>query len=370
MSIKIDFPSSFSASRSIHPTDALMHAIYSDTKTAPIPVHPKTVLGVRTDRMEHEENPEKFFDGNPQRIEIATLPADCDTLGISYGLMFTPSFGIPALCNSPSFLARLREFVSFAKESGGIEDLARLYAINVANARWGWKNRDFADLATVHVTVVNGKEDKKPDFTFDALAFKLRDITSVPEQYAEAIDAIASVIADGLSGDRPRRLKIEGRFVLGQSAQVYPSQEFADASSDKDSVGKILFSVPSGDCFRCAAMHEQKIGNAIRTIDIWHGGSKGHGVAPNTPLPINAYAQDRTAHAVLRNGDQDKKNDFYSLTEKIIAAPFSEFTDEHRFLLANLIKGGVYGFQKSKKKVAAENGAKAKTKADAQAEIA
>lgn len=364
MTAKITFPSSFAANRSIHPTDALMHAVYSDGAIKPIPVRPKTVLGVRTDRMDHEPNPEKFFDGNPQRVEVATLPADCGTLGISFGLMVTPSFGAPALCNSPGFADRLKEFVSFARESGGIHDLARLYAINIANARWGWKNRDFADKATVMVTVLNGKDDKKaPDFTFDALDFKLRDLDDVPVQYEEAISGIAAVIADGLSGDRPRRLKIEGRFLLGNSAQVYPSQEFVDAATDKSEPGKILFSVPAGDVSRCAAMHEQKIGNAIRTIDIWHSGA-----GSSFPLPINAYAQDRSVHAVLRTSDRGKGNDFYSLTERLLENPINPstgFTDEHRFVLANLIKGGVFSFQMSKKKQAAANGSKAKAEGEA-----
>jgi len=91
-------------------------------------------------------------------------------------------------------------------------------------------------------------------------------------------------------------------------------------------------------------MHSQKIGAALRHIDIWHGSAEH-----DAPIAVNPYGGVQETSAVLR--DPKTKKSFYDLRARandliaeIEAAESAEqLSGDAHFVMANLVRGGVYG---------------------------
>ncbi|WP_430454322.1 type I-F CRISPR-associated protein Cas7f/Csy3 [Rhodopirellula europaea] len=84
---------------------------------------------------------------------------------------------------------------------------------------------------------------------------------------------------------------------LGGGQEVYPSEELVTEKGDK---GRVLYSVDS-----VAAMHSQKLGNAIRTIDTWY--------QDDAPRPIAVEVYGSVTNLGIAYRKPTAKNDFYSL---------------------------------------------------------
>ena len=74
---------------------------------------------------------------------------------------------------------------------------------------------------------------------------------------------LTQAIEQGLSGSAFALFNVEAQVYLGNGQEVFPSQELVLDSNSKKS--KVLYQVNE-----IAAIHSQKIGNALRTIDTWY----------------------------------------------------------------------------------------------------
>ena len=101
----------------------------------------------------------------------------------------------------------------------------------------------------------------------------------------------------------------------------------------------------------CAAMHNVKIGNAIRTIDTWYGDTmlvKAEGKDKTETIDIGAEIKYPIAiepyGSVTQHGRayRDKKIDLYTLMLDWINDKSIE-KDQQNFVVGNLIRGGVFG---------------------------
>jgi len=82
----------------------------------------------------------------------------------------------------------------------------------------------------------------------------------------------------------------------------------------------------------CAAMHPQKIGNALRTIDDWHNNK-------SPVVSVETFASSSFANLCYRS--PQLKNDFYSLLKEwVIKGNIIDLESRH-FVVAVLIRGGV-----------------------------
>lgn len=88
-----------------------------------------------------------------------------------------------------------------------------------------------------------------------------------------------------------------------------------------------------------AAMHSQKIGNALRTIDTWY---------PNAeePIAVEPYGSV-TSKGVAFRKPMDK-TDFYTLFDNWILKNNEPQIEQKNYILAMLIRGGVFGAAKDK----------------------
>lgn len=345
-------PNVLNYERSLHPTTAAFYAVNDEGQT-PVRVSRITVLGVRADFIENAAEAD-YASGNPQRVEAAALPVGYDRLRIAFGLTVTPSSLSPRACDRPAFRQALRDYAASYRAAGGFRELAQRYATNIANGRFCWRNLGLASACEVEVRI-DGVAHR-----FDARAFDL-DNLDVPKEQADGVDAVAAHIAAGLAGPRPTRLRVSATLDLGDGAPVWPSQESAERGDNTD-VGKVLFKFPSQEHTDATGFHEQKVGAALRTIDTWdrgHEAEGAHAVQPGAPLCVNPYAQAREAHVVVRGRDDRGGKDFYTLLRERHANKPSAPDDDDHFLMANLVRGGVFSFGKKAKNEAAPTGADA-----------
>jgi len=323
MAKKIELPSMLSFERKLETSDALMFSgIWQDIedkeKWEAIPIIKRQN---RSTQSAHGTSDENKVKPNPVSSDSddANLPLAHDTLKVSFSMRVVGNLGIPFGCNSPEFSNAIAAKVSKLKETEEFETLAYRYAYNIANGRFLWRNRVGAEEIKIQVKARDFK------FTFDAYDFSLTEF----EKNKDNLDLqnLSSIIVGGLRGGVQNFVLIEvDAFVkLGHQQHVFPSQEM-----NMGEKGKTLFQLEG-----CAAIHNVKIGNAIRTIDTWYPRYKEQ----NQPIAIEPFG------AVTQIGDAFRKNktegDLYSLI--IDWVNDEELQKEQQlYVVANLIRGGVF----------------------------
>lgn len=344
-------PALLSFERSLYPTDALFFAVDDDGKATPVPIINKTTLGTQS---QFQPDPLKVPEtGNPQRVEAAFLPVGISKLRIEFNLAVTGSSLRPHSCDSPAFRDRLLNFTAAYAQADGFQTIGRRIAANIANGRWAWKNRILATTFEVNVKVLY---PTPKTFRFDAFSLDSTSFDWIKGN--KDVLELGDIIAASLAGKGVCRIQVVGLLDVGSGASVFPSQEFVDSEDNKTGVGKVLYSVQFGDCERCAAFHEQKIGAALRTIDTWHSGLTEGGVGhvqPSEPLAVNPYGQSREGFVVVRRGRKASgnaslyeilKHDLARLTQEM-KTDGGDVTNDAHFAMANLIRGGVFGMKNS-----------------------
>lgn len=303
------------------------------SKAIPLKLVEKSVRGTIANRLDKatKDDPAKLNhtveNANLQRVDTCALPMGCDTLTLKYTMKVLSGVEFPASCNDASFYSKYQEVAKGYIERTGFRELARRYVVNIANARTLWRNRLGAEKIEVCVTEMDGTEKKKT-WTFDAYSFSLRDFDKT-----EGTEELAEKIAVTLSGKRAYLLlEIEIHALVGEGQEVYPSEElvFDKGKGDKS---KILYHVDG-----VAAMHSQKIGNALRTIDTWYPDFVSASVGP---IAIEPYGAVTTLGRAFRNPKE--KMDFYTLFDRYaLGEPLDDETKEH-YVMAVLVRGGVFG---------------------------
>jgi len=276
---------------------------------------------------------------NLQTVDVAALPANADTLKVQFTLRVLGGIDQPSACNDPAYRSKLVATVSDYVQKQGFGELARRYAANLANGRFLWRNRIGAEQ--VEVRVAHLKDGKAAaEWTFNALTHSMPDLRASSTD-AESMAALADIIASGLAGSAHVLLQVTAFVRLGAGQEVFPSQELIlDQSQSKTVNGKTvkksktLYEVAVGSD-KIAAIHSQKIGNALRTIDTWYPDA-----GTNGPIAIEPYGAVTTQNITYR---QPKKTDFYTLLDNwVIRDKMPEVRDQH-FVIATLIRGGVFG---------------------------
>ncbi len=193
---------------------------------------------------------------NLQTVDACALGEHQDTLKVGFTLKVLGGIENPSACNNEIFLKSYQSVANNYIQQYGFTELAKRYALNIANARFLWRNRVGAEKVEVVVTI-----NDQPAVTFNALEYPLHDFDHIDEK----VQNLANQIAKALKGETPYLLiKVEAYALVGKAQEVYPSEELV-LDKGKGDKSKILYQVKD-----VAAMHSQKIGNALRTIDTWY----------------------------------------------------------------------------------------------------
>ena len=123
---------------------------------------------------------------------------------------------------------------------------------------------------------------------------------------------------------------------MAKAQEVFSSEELVlDKSTQKQGKkSKVLYALGE----QRAAMHSQKIGNALRTIDTWY---------PDfdkvvLPIAIEPYGSVTTKGVAYRHPKRDK-SDFYTLFDNWVQLGEIQSEQDQHYVMAMLIRGGVFG---------------------------
>lgn len=324
--------------RKLDPSDAQFFAGTWDNRKnsdswAAVTINEKSVRGTISNRLKTKDQDPAKLDAaienpNLQTVDVAALPADADTLKVSFTLRVLGGTGAPSACNNADYQAKLLATVKSYVDGQGFTELARRYAHNLANARFLWRNRVGAEQVEVHIAhLVQGQAART--WVFDALSLPLRDFTPTATAEPE-LGALALLIEQGLAGTSHVLLQVTAYARIGAAQEVYPSQELIlDKGNSKKS--KTLYQVQG-----VAGIHSQKLGNALRTIDTWHPD-----VAELGPIAVEPYGSVTTLGKACRKPTD--KLDFYNLLDGWLLKDKVPPVEQQHFVMATLIRGGVFG---------------------------
>ena len=301
-------------------------------KTQPLKLIEKSVRGTISNRLKPTiaNDPMKLNaeveKANLQRVDACALDENQDTLKLHFTLKVLGNIEKPSACNNSLFKTSYEKAaLSYVKETG-FKELAKRYALNIVNGRSMWRNRVGAEKIETVVTV--GEQS----WTFNAFNFTLNHFN---DNNAD-LEALADKIARALSGQLPFLLiTIDIYALVGNAQEVYPSEELVlDKGNDKNKKSKILYAVND-----VAAIHSQKIGNAIRTIDTWYPDFNDPEKTVG-PIAIEVYGAVTNLGQAFRN--PRTRSDFYTLFDQF-AMGENLNENEKNYVMGVLVRGGVFG---------------------------
>lgn len=327
--IEIVLPSLLSFERKLETSDALMYSggwgedPLKETAWKMIPITKRQNRSTISAYGTKEDDKTK---PNPVSSDSddANLPHDKNTLKVSFTLRIVGGIGKPFACNEPEFETAISDKVAGFKDQS-LKVLAKRYAYNIANGRFLWRNRVGAEDIIITVSSKDFEEE-----SFNAYDFSLNDFEKNNDH--DSLNKLSEIIYKGLNDENKfTLLEVNAYVKIGNGQHVFPSQEM-----NMNEKGKVLFQLEN-----CAAMHNVKIGNAIRTIDNWYNVEGNDAEFPIAIEPFGAVTQRGQAY-------RKSKNDLYTLMQ--VWVNDKEIADNDKtYVIGNLIRGGVFSGEAKKK---------------------
>lgn len=313
------------------PSDGYFYGTRWDNRNVvqPLILIEKSVRGTISNRLKPAEQNDpmklnaKIENANLQIVDACALIEHHDTLKVSFTLKVLGGIENPSACNNEEFYKSYQQVAKNYVAEHKFTELAKRYALNIANGRFLWRNRVGAEKIEVNVTI-----NEQQKWSFNAFDYKLHSFDSEDAK----IQALANLIAQALSGELPYLLlTIDAYVLVGNGQEVYPSEELV-LDKGKGNKSKILYEVNG-----VAAMHSQKIGNALRTIDTWYPEFD----EKQTAIAIEPYGAVTNLGKAYRTPKQ--KVDFFSLFDKYALGEKLEDVEQEHYVMAVLVRGGVFG---------------------------
>jgi CRISPR-associated protein Csy3 len=318
-------------------SDGYMYgATWADrSQISPLALKEKSVRGTISNRLKAavKNDPAKLNaeveKANLQRVDACSLDLDQDTLNLQFSVKVLGGIAKPSACNNANFKKSYSEAANAYIEKHGFNELARRYATNIANARFLWRNRVGAEKIEVNVIAKNSTVNES--WTFDATQISTRHFDTQDAN----IDQLANVIAQALaSEDDFILLEISCFALMGRAQEVYPSEELV-LDKGKGQKSKILYHVND-----VAAMHSQKLGNALRTIDTWYPDHNDPELSVG-PIAVEPYGAVTNLGKAFRTPKD--KQDFYTFFDGWARGETLNRPEDEHYVMATLVRGGVFG---------------------------
>jgi CRISPR-associated protein Csy3 len=343
MAKKENIASVLAFEKKLVPSDGRMYGTTwegRNDQATPLKLIEKSVRGTisnrpnKKDRAAFEKDPAKLDakveSPNLQTVDVSALGTDEDTLKLHFTLKVLGGVVHPSACNNAAFnksyYAAAKGYIS----REGFTILSRRYAENIANARFLWRNRVGAENIEVQVKALNKSSEQS--WVFDATKFTTRSFDVDDDQ----VNSLAERIATALSSDNDfLMLEITCFAKVGMAQEIYPSEELV-LDKGKGKKSKVLYSVDG-----IAAMHSQKIGNALRTIDTWY---PDFGDSENSagPIAVEPYGAVTNLGKAFRHPTKNK-TDFYTFFDKFARGGELDRIEDEHYVMAVLVRGGVFG---------------------------
>lgn len=340
MAKKENIASVLAFEKKLVPSDGFFYGVtwenrHSADAATPLKIREKSVRGTISNRLKKalQSDPLKLDaeveKPNLQRVDSCALTTEQDTLKLHFTLKVLSGVQQPSACNNAAFNESYTKAAIGYIEKEGFAELARRYATNIASGRFLWRNRVGAESIEVQVKALT--KGVEQNWTFDATTISTKHFDTTSDD----INSLAQKIADVLSGKAEYLLLEITAFALTGNAQdVYPSEELVlDKGNSKSKKSKILYEVDD-----IAAMHSQKIGNALRTIDTWY---PEYDEVPTGPIAIEPYGAVTNLGKAYRT--PKAKEDFFTLFDRFARGEALDNITEEHYVMAVLVRGGVFG---------------------------
>lgn len=353
---KFSIPTNLAFSSSLEPGLGFMNAVMQDGSMAPVTVELAKIKGTMANYKEVQDlidpsKAEKALNAgraNLQAIDQAVLPVGAKALRVNFNLSVKPESLRVHASNCRTSASQLNELAEIYAQKGGYLILAERYVANAMRGPWLWRNAATYPNGRIEVKVVIDGVER----TFVNTVISADSYLKAPEGCEDLVKFVAKVLAGQhkqpeTGFNLAASLEVTAILEVGEGQLVFPSQEFVDAG--ESDVSKVLGSVKIDGGRRQAILHSQKIGNALRRIDDWYTPLTGF---TERPLPVEPLGVDST-YSVAHRASQ--KEDFFTLLEKKYevlmdqlraATDATQLTPDHHYIVATLIRGGVFGGKK------------------------
>lgn len=333
-------PGVMSLKRTVVITDGVMSSVLKDGSTRLVDVTRHGIRGTQNivnDASGKDTSGKKDREvSNIQETDTAKLDADAVEMRVEFEMRFLPISSAIDACSDKdpkiveSFKKSIEGFATRSANSNGLKEVAARYARNIANGRWLWRNRTAAESIKVSVEIGGEKIE------FDALSIPLNDFSDCSEDEKK----LAAHIARGMSGQQATVVKVTADVDFGVkgAVEVFPSQNYIDGKPKGFARSLYKYGVPNkisktdNNRVGYAAIRDQKIGNAIRTIDTWYAEFKETGV----PIAIEPNGANLDTQRFFRKNSSSAFMLFLQLNE------IDPDTEQGMFCIASLVRGGVY----------------------------
>ena len=340
MATKNDTASVLAFEKKLVPSDGYMYGTQWDDRNnkvnqTSLELIEKSVRGTISNRLKAaiKSDPVKLNaeveKANLQTVDSCALAPEQDTLKLHFTLKVLGGVQTPSACNNALFKESYSKAVSTYVEKEGFKELGKRYALNLANARFLWRNRVGAENIEVQVNALN--KNSKQSWVFDATQFSTRHFNHDDKQVTELGERLAAALS---SEDDFLMLEVNCFVQVGKAQEVYPSEELV-LDKGKGKKSKILYSVKG-----IAAMHSQKLGNALRSIDTWYPEYDDEEKTAG-PIAIEPYGAVTNLGKAYRTPKD--KQDFYTFFDKWARGTELDRIEDEHYVMAILVRGGVFG---------------------------
>ncbi|MDQ5939967.1 MAG: CRISPR-associated protein Csy3, partial [Pseudomonadota bacterium] len=164
---------------------------------APLELREKSVRGtisnrlkkaLQDDSMRLDAEVEK---ANLQTVDSCSLLPEHDTLKLNFTLKILSGVEFPSACNNAAFYESYQQAVKTYIADDGFMEIAKRYAINIANGRFLWRNRVGVEQLEIHVKMSNTTKQ----WVFDGTQISTQHFDDISDDIMD----LAKHIADALS---------------------------------------------------------------------------------------------------------------------------------------------------------------------------
>lgn len=347
-------PAVLGIQKSLILTDGVFENVFENGSTSDLNVYRTTVLGTQNvvDKLDNVMN--------IQEIEIAKTDKNAQKARVSFEVRGANLFENISVCSNllnkkdPKIIEKttkelkniFNEFYNKSIESKALNKICYRYARNILNGRWLWRNRIYSNNINIKVFEINNLEEKE--------IINVENAKNLPfnhfNDFTKEEMLLGDLLADGFAGKNFYGYKVVADIDFGIRGpiEVYPSQNYRDSdkvkSKNSTSLSKSLYKLPLNkngedlDNYKCvgiAAFRDQKISNAIRTIDDYYDDFEQYEII----APIEPTGANKELNMFLRAGSDSG----FDILKKIECLCPKNDEKSFNFLLAMLIRGGVFG---------------------------
>ncbi len=311
-----ELPSLLSVTGAIDPSHAIMFSS-CDKGVKPLEIKERALTGTLGSYSEIEKIATKEDKGenidlvsNIQTVDGCFLPLEHNFLHVSGTVKFSNMID-SINCNETQPIKDIQAYYESKEAQSAIDEIAKRTVVQFLKGAPLHRNARSRNIE-LSITLNNDESDYSTQVNhrteFDA------DLGGFNEVALQIAKALKGGIEDILL------ISYQYKIEVGNGQEVYPSEEFSDGSK------KTLFRVQGQQ----AGMHSQKIGNGLRTIDDWYSDE----CVP--AIPVDPFGP----HKKLGKLERSKNNVFSHIDKLINHQPMT--SNEHCYLTASLIRGGVY----------------------------